>query len=323
MIRLLAGHVGQAQTTLSLLQGDPAADLEPVQHQVFDNAEFSGVVALVADFLRGARVDAAALCLSPSWPRPRASTPPPTVRQADLSALLGTAHVHLLQEAQAALFGVPEVAADKLVWLQAGRPDPGRGSALVNIDGRYGRALAFAPGRVQATLAEQVPFAPRNAIERRLLEHLAERQDTVHLSHVLSAPGLGRLYDFLLHEGFAAPTALAEVQRAEDPNAEIARLGRRDLDRGCAAAVAFFADLLGAELSHLALQVLPQGGLYVTGELVRTLRGVLEEGDLLEAFCNREQLGAALEDIPLALVDEPALPLLGAQRAALCALQAA
>jgi glucokinase len=133
---------------------------------------------------------------------------------------------------------------------------------------------------------------------------------------VLSGPGLRRLYDFLVHESLTPATALAEIQRAEDPNAEIGRLGSRDLDRGCAAAVAFFADMLGAELGNVALETLPRGGLYLVGAVARNLRSALEQGDLLDSFLDKNAMEDLLRTIPLALIDEPDLPLNGALRAA-------
>jgi glucokinase len=125
------------------------------------------------------------------------------------------------------------------------------------------------------------------------------------------------MYDFLVREGLASATALAEIERAPDPDAEIARLGARDLDRACAAAVAFFVDMLGASLGNLALAWLPVGGIYLCGALVQKLKPVLAQGALADAFLDQPELGDLLARVPLALVDEPDLALLGTKRAAL------
>jgi glucokinase len=123
-----------------------------------------------------------------------------------------------------------------------------------------------------------------------------------------------------VHEGLAPPTAQLEIERADDPSAVIGRLGARDLDDGCAAAVALFADLLGSELGNTALRSLPRGGLYIWGGVARKLRGVLERGDLLDAFLDKHRMRDVLETIPVALIDEPELGLLGARQAALSLL---
>jgi glucokinase len=322
MIRVLAGHVGEVRTVLRLGTGTDADDLVAARSQEFETASFSGLLPLVADFLHGERVDAAVLGV-PGVVHEGTSAPGalPWIAQArELPALLGTERCALLNEAQAALHGLSLVAPERVFWLQRGQLDPAQPTALVEVGSAYGRAFGRAPDQVFATLAGQGAFAPRNAIERRLLGYLEERKACVTIEDVLSASGLRRLYAFLLHEGLAAPTALAEIERASHPAAEIARLGRRDLDKGCAAAIAFFADLLGSELGNVALQTLPRGGLYVTGTMVQELKSELERGELLDAFRDKGAASEVLETIPLALVDEPLLPILGAQRAAVALL---
>jgi glucokinase len=192
---------------------------------------------------------------------------------------------------------------------------------LVSIGSDFGQAPFLAPDRGLASGAGQAGFAPRNAIERRLLGQLAEQLERVSLADVLSSAGLRRLYDFLVREGLAPATALAELERAADPDAELARLGCRDLDRACAAAVAFFSDILGATLRDAALTHLPWGGIYLCGGLIHRLRPTLADGSLRDAFLERADLDPLLARIPLGLLDEPELTLRGAQRAALGLLQ--
>jgi glucokinase len=318
MIRVLAGHVGPVRTFLKLYTGATQEDLTVERSRDLETASFSGLLSLVADFLHGERVDAAALAV-PGVVHEGSSTPGalPWIAQArELPALLGTERCALLNEAQAALLGLGQVAPERVFWLQRGRLDPTQPTALVDVGAAYGRAYGRAPDQVFASLAGQGGFAPRNAIERRLLGYLEERKPSVTVEDVLTASGLRQLYAFLLHEGLAAPTALAEIERAPNPASEIARLGRRDLDKGCAAAIAFFVDLLGSDLGNVALQTLPRGGLYVTGTLVHELKSELERGELLDAFRDKGEASEVLEAIPLALVDEPQLPILGARCAA-------
>jgi glucokinase len=87
--------------------------------------------------------------------------------------------------------------------------------------------------------------------------------------------------------------------------------------------VAFFADLLGAELGNVALETLPRGGLYLSGAVARGLRAALERGELLDGFHDKGSVGELLAGIPLALIDEPELALMGALRAAVRSLVAA
>jgi glucokinase len=334
MMRILSGEIGGQSSELALFEGERPEQLRLTRRQRFENSAFSGAVGMVGEFMHGVRVDAAAFGLDGSvhggalgmahsreMGRVDAVSLPWDVELSPLSSVLGTEHCALFNDVQVATLGVADAADGSTLWFQRCPLDPAAPKAVVRVGSSYGLALCLPSGDSLATEVGQTCFPPRNAIERRLLNHLAERFEPVCLEHVLSWTGLRRLYDFLVFEGLAPATALAEIERAADPSHELARLGSRDLDRACAAAVGFLTDLLGAELARVGLAYLPRQGLYLTGDLARSLRSVFEEGPLLEAFLERSETSSLLAEIPLALIDEPDLILLGAKRAALQLLE--
>lgn len=318
MMQILVGDIDAHKTVLSLFSGADANSLLLAKSQSYENGGFSGLVAMVGDFMHGARVDAACFAVTGSVHAGTCENPelPWIVREDELKPILGSECCLLLNDVQAAALGVRDSNREHWVWLQRAPMVADAPLAVVSVGVGYGRALLVPPNRSFASEAGLAGFAPRNAIERRLLSHLSERLEQVSVAHVLSAQGLRRLHDFLVFEGLAPATALAEIERAPDPNAELARLGCRDLDRACAAAVASFADILGAELSNVALACLPHGGLFLIGSMARRLRSVFEQGDLCDAFLDRSMLSHLLENIPLVLIDDPSLTTLGAKRAA-------
>ena len=319
MMQILVGDIDAHKTVLGLFTGPDASSLSVAKSQSYENGNFSGLVAMVGDFLHGARVDGAGFAVTGSVHAGVCENPelPWSVRAADLKPILDSHRCILLNDVQAAALGVRDSKREHWVWLQQAPIVPEAPLTVVSVGVGYGRALLVPPGQSFASEAGMAGFAPRNAIERRLLAYLSERLEQVSVSHVLSAPGLRRLHDFLVFEGLAPATALAEIERAADPNAELARLGSRDLDRACAAAVASFADILGAELSNVALTCLPLGGLFLIGSMARRLRSVFEQGELRDAFLERSTLSPLLERVPLVLIDDASLPTLGAKRAAI------
>jgi glucokinase len=326
-MRILGAQIGEVQTELALFEGEDAAALTLSQRQRFDSASFSGVVPMIGEFMRGVSVDAAAFGVPGLLRGSGGRLPdlPWPLLERELAPVLGTPRCLLLDDVQAAAFALAEGPPPGCAWLSDARPAPAPSpeapALLVSIGASFGQALFFAPDRSLASEVGLTSFTPRNAIERRILGQLAEQLEHVSLADVLSSAGLRRLYDFLLREGLAPATALAELERAADPEAELARLGCRDLDRACAAAVAFFADILGATLRDAALSYLPWGGIYLTGGLIHRLRPALIDGSLLDAFLERPDLGALLARTPLGLLDDPELTLRGAQRAALGLIQ--
>ena len=326
MTRALAGDIGGTKTALCLYTGSDAKNMTIERSQEFESRAFSGLVPILGEFLRGESVDCAAFGVAGPVVDGKCHTTnlPWVVDLRELKHFCGTEHCGLLNDLEVAALGVPLVDSDKLAWLQRAPVDPTAPLELLAVGTGLGRAFLIPNGdgsmRAFATESGHASFGPRNAIERRLLSYVAERHDIVCVEHLLSGPGLRTLYDFIVYEGLAPPSAQLEIERAEDASAVIGRLGARDLDDGCAAAVALFADLLGSELGNTALRSLPRGGLYIWGGVARKLRSVIEHGELLDAFLDKHRMRDLLETIPLALIDEPELGLLGARQAALALL---
>jgi len=321
MIRVLTADVGGTKTRLALYEGPSESELVIVRDQRRPSADEDALEPIVERFLDGKSVDAAGfgvpgpvvdgLCLTTNLP---------WVVQLDaLRATCGTQRCVLRNDAEMAALGLPVVSEASKVWLQPGQPRKDDPMALVTIGTGYGRALLLSKTQVFASEAGHASFAARHAMEIRLLEHLLERHEQVAIEHVLSGPGLASMYDTLRAADVAqpAPSTTDDLARADDKSARIGELGLTDADPLCAATIAWFAELLGAELGNVALETLPRGGLYIWGGVARKLKPVLCGEDLLEAFRDKDRMRAMLETIPLALIDDADLALLGAREAAL------
>ena len=331
MTRALAGDIGGTKTALCLYEGAGEGPFAQVRRQEFDSKSFSGLVPILGEFLRGERVDCAAFGVAGpvSDGICRTTNLPWLVDAHELKHFCGTEHCGLLNDLEVAALGVPSVAPEQMVWLQRGVVDLAAPVELVAVGTGLGRAFLIPvvngggharAYRAFATESGHASFGARNTIERRLLTYVAARHELPCVEHVLAGPGLRTLYDFIIHEGLAPSSAQFEIEAAEDASAVIGKLGARDQDDACAAAVALWADLLGSELGNTALRSLPRGGLYIWGGVARKLRGVIERGELLDAFLDKHRMHDVLQNIPLALIDEPELGLLGALHAALALL---
>jgi glucokinase len=323
-MRILAGDIGGTKTDLRLYVGDSRTDLTVERATRFESAAFSGLTPILGEFLRGERVDAAGFGVPGPVLNDTVHTTnlPWEVTRGELQKVCATPAVALLNDVQAAALGIPNVAEDRKVWLQRAPVDPRAPIELVAVGTGLGRSFVI-PG-VGAFPSEggHVSFAPRNTIERRLLEFLAARHDPVSVEHVLAGPALLSLYQFIVHEGLAPATAQFEIDAADDPSAAIGKLGVRDIDPASSAAVGLFVDLLGAELGNIALSSMARGGVYLWGGVALKLRAALEEGHMLDAFLDKDRMSEFLRTVPVALLNEPDLGILGARSAGLGALSA-
>jgi glucokinase len=324
MMRVLAGDIGGTKTDLRLYVGDTRSELSVERSSRFESQSFSGLTPILGEFLRGERVD----CAGFGVPGPvmkgtcRTTNLPWDVTLTELQKVCGTPACALLNDVQAAALGIAAVPDDRKVWLQRAPCDPRGPIELVAVGTGFGRAFVI-PG-VGAFPSEggHASFAPRNTIERRLLEFMAQRHDPVAIEHVLAGPAIYSLYQFIVHEGLSPATAQFEIDAADDPSAVIGRLGVRDIDPASSATVGLFVDLLGAQLGNIALSSMPMGGIYLWGGVALKLRSAIEQGHVLDAFLDKDRMEDFLRTVPVALLNEPDLGILGARTAALSALPA-
>jgi glucokinase len=280
------------------------------------------LLPILGEFLHGERVDAAAFGVAgPVLDGVCKTTNLPwLVALPDLQNVCGTPYCALLNDVQIAALGVDRVADDRKVWLQRAPVSKGAPVELVAVGTGFGRSFVIPGVGAFASELGHSTFPPRNVIERRLVEFLAERFEAPTVEHVLSGPGVHLLYEFIVQEGLAPATAQFEIDAAEDRSAAVGRLGVRDQDPASSAAVGLFVDVLGSVLGNLALSTIPRGGLYLWGGVALKLRHAIEQGHLLDAFLDKPPMGELLHSIPLALIAEPELGLLGALSAAVGAL---
>ena len=69
----------------------------------------------------------------------------------------------------------------------------------------------------------------------------------------------------------------------------------------------------GAEAGNLALKVLPTGGLYVAGGMAPKLIAALRGGEFMRAFLDKGRMSDLLARLPVAVVLNPRIALLGAR----------
>ncbi len=318
-MRVLAGDIGGTKTDLRLYAG-PARDALTVEQATrFDSHGFSGLLPILGEFLQGERVDAAAFGVSgPVLDGVCKTTNLPwVVSLPDLQNVCGTPYCALLNDVQIAALGIDRVPDDRKIWLQRAPLSQDAPVELVAVGTGFGRAFVIPGVGAFASELGHSTFAPRNVIERRLVEFLTDRFEAPTVEHVLSGPGVALLYEFIVHEGLAPATAQFEIDAAEDRSAVIGRLGVRDLDPASSAAIGLFVDVLGSVLGNVALTTIPRGGIYLWGGVALKLRPAIEQGHLLDAFLDKPPMGELLHSIPLALIAEPDLGILGALSAAL------
>lgn len=343
MTHLLAGDIGGTKTILTLLAPSPEpgvpAGLPWVYEQSYRSQAYPDLVPMVQAFLQEATqvlrqpITVEKACFGIAGPVVKN-----TSQLTNLNwELTGDRLAHDLQVQQVALindfaavgYGVLGLAAGDLCTLQPGIVEAEAPIAVIGAGTGLGEAMLVPLGenryQVYPTEGGHADFAPRSPLEFKLLDYLRHKLSIEHVSveRVVSGQGVVAIYQFLRDEERIQPDpAVERVVRdweqtaspdpALDPGATIAQGAYDRHDPLCLKTLEFFVSTYGAEAGNLALKTLPFGGVYIAGGIAPKNLALIQQGSFLKAFLEKGRLKPVLERIPVHVVLNPQVGLIGA-----------
>jgi glucokinase len=315
---LLACDIGGTKTELALYDCSGPTAVE-VASALYRSRTYPTFEQVLQEFLQGRRIDAAGFAVAGPVVHGRCKTTnlPWELDERSLSQLLG-APVVLSNDFSATVLGIPELAPGDLEVLSEGERDPNGPLAVIGAGTGLGEgsAVPVAGGlRVLPSEGGHSDFAPRNELEFELLRFLSRRVGgRVSVERVVSGPGLIALYEFVRASGLAPADRETEAQmRTGDAAEVIGRRGTAGEDPACERALGLFMSVYGAEAGNLALKLLPTGGLFIAGGMAPKLITALRGGEFMRALLDKGRMRPVLESIPIAVVMNRRIALLGAR----------
>jgi glucokinase len=353
MTQLIAGDVGGTKTSLRLVESYPLGIVgKPLPQIVLYEAEYPSqayrdLTPLVQLFLAdaagqlGRSLSPRFACFAIAGPvvGDRSSLPNLgwELSGQRLAAELNLDNVSLINDFAAVGLGVTALAPADRYSLQKGEPSIGAPMAVIGAGTGLGQGF-LVPGnsgyQVYATEGGHTDFAPRSALEVELRDYLlTQRQLTrVSVERVVSGQGIAAIYQFLRDRRSSETSPAEHPQIAKlirsweqqtdydadlDPGAAISKGANQLGDPLCCQAMEMFMDAYGAEAGNLALKILPYGGLYIAGGVVTKNLDLLLNSSFLQSFLDKGRVSPVLTRIPIHIVMNPQVGLIGA------ALQAA
>jgi len=223
----------------------------------------------------------------------------------DLVQRLAMPTVRLLNDVQAAAYGVGQLTTSEMVRLQAGSVVAGA-PRLVVAPGS-GLGIGFAIGHpsgyvAYASEAGHADFAPNDETQAELLEHLRGRFGHVSWERVLSGPGLASIFEFLVIRRQAAVTAdlVQDVERRGGAAVTEAALSGGQVT--ARAALTIFLEAYGALAGNLALTLMPRGGIYLAGGIAPRILDAMRDGTFMKAFLAKGRFGELVSQFPVHVV---------------------
>ncbi|MBI3901801.1 MAG: glucokinase [Nitrosomonadales bacterium] len=320
MAHFLAGDIGGTKTLLQLSREDGSTLLQ----KSYASAACAGLAEMLDEFLREAGIpDIAAACFAlagPVFGRKVQLTNLPWAVDADaIAARFGIAQVMLINDFEAVGRSIAALHTNDLLTLQAGAPQE-RGARVVAGAGTgLGVGwLTWAHGRyiVHASEGGHMDFAPADALQYELLRYLQLRHGHVSCERIVSGPGLVAIYEFLRDSGHARPSApLVAAMLEGDAAASIARFAQHETEPIARMALELFVAVYGAFVGNLALLMLPRGGIYLAGGIAAKIPAAMQGGAFMHAFLAKGRYADLLETLPVHVVLNPHVGLLGARLA--------
>jgi glucokinase len=132
---------------------------------------------------------------------------------------------------------------------------------------------------------------------------------------VISGQGIFNIYQFLKDTGRAEePTWLVDQMRQKDPPVVITENGLAGKSPLCTQALDLFVSLYGAEAGNLALKLMATGGVYLGGGISPKVIAKLRDPGFMNAFTAKGRMRPILQEIPVRVILNPRVALLGAAR---------
>jgi len=319
---ILAGDIGGTKTVVALFE-ESSGELRQVRDATFKSKDHKSLEDILGRFLKDGPVPKLkAGCFGVAGAviegKCKTTNLPWQLDEPELARAIGAPRIKLLNDLEAAAYGMLFLRPDEMVVLNQGAEPKRKGNVAVIAAGTgLGEAILYWDGKRHHPLASEgghVDFAPRTDEEMDLLKYL-QKKHKGHVSYerVLSGPGFADVYAFLRDSGrYPETPELLEKLNAGEPNVVITQLGMAGADPLCKATMDLFISLYGAEAGNLALKCVAVGGVYIGGGIAPKSLRTIQSGVFMQAFTDKGRFSEMMKSMQVSVALNPRAPLLGA-----------
>jgi len=319
-MRILAGDIGGTKTALAIFEIGPRGRTI-IRTERYPSAAYTGLEQIIEIFLAGETANPRAAGFGVAGPvrdgAAKVTNLPWRIEESHLARVTGIRRVRVINDFVSNALGLPELRPAQLATLARGRAEPRGPIGIIGAGTGLGQACLVPVGNHHEVVPSEsghADFAPRNPVEDRLVAFLRRQSGRATREMVLSGRGLVSLYEFLKSERRARESraVAAEFDRRDDRAAVISRFGLSRRDTLCREALDLFVSIYGSEAGNCALEYRATGGIYLAGGIAPKILPALRRRPFLEAFRRKPPMDGLLSAIPVRVVLEPRLGLIGA-----------
>jgi glucokinase len=308
-MKIVAGDIGGTKVLLQLVDVSQSGRTVSAEQRYESNAyaTFDDLLgAFVNEYVAGP-LDAACFAVAGPVFADRAEVTNLTwsIDATALAKKFSIARISLINDFYAVALGVPILAPADFVVLNAGERVHFGPIAILGAGTGLGEANLVHDGskwNVVPSEGGHADFAPQDEEQSQLFLALHHQYGHVSWERLLSGMGLLNIHNFLSGK---------EQPYDETLPMEIAK----SLAAGDAVAArtfAIFVDIYGAEAGNMALRLLARGGVYLAGGVAAKNIDQFTDGRFMKAFLRKGRFQNILAAIPVNLITNPKVGLLGA-----------
>lgn len=307
-MRIIAGDIGGTKTLLTCIELG-GSTRRVIRQERFESGAFPAFDDVLQRFLAGLDAEISRSCFAVAGPvingEASITNLPWKMNRDRLAAGFPLGEVMLINDFFANAYAIPALVPTDLVVINKGRAAPNETMAILGAGTGLGEGVLVPDGqrwRVIPSEGGHCDFAPTSREQTALLDKLREQFGHVSVERIVSGDGLTNVYQFLggpIDRPFDdMPARIASQASKGDP------LARRAFE--------IFVDCYGAEAGNLALKVLALGGVYISGGIAAKNIERFTDGRFVTAFKSKGRLESVLNAIPIFLIVNPNVGLIGA-----------
>jgi len=224
-----------------------------------------------------------------------------------VSSALGKVRLQLINDFAAQGYAISKLGEDD--WVQVGglEPETGKPIAILGPGTGLGVSLVVPAGQSFSVVDGEgghVDFAPLDDDEYAVLNVLKDRFGRVSVERLLSGSGILNIYQALCLLGHKNA-----VQKSPE---EISEAALHATDGVAVETLHMFCRVLGSVAGNVALTAGTRGGVYITGGIVPAMRDFFINSGFRQRFEDKGRFSDYLGTIPVRLVINETLGLVGA-----------
>ncbi|MBQ4832284.1 glucokinase [Pseudoalteromonas sp. MMG010] len=284
-----------------------------IEHnQTFPSAEFSSLESATQKYLSTiAHISPKRACLAVAGPIKAGQVNLTNLgwhfSVADFKAQFAFDQLEVINDFAAFAYAAPFLDKSKNSLIKAGQADDNANIAVMGPGTGFGAAALVRTAQSRAVLSCEgghISLASVTELDAQLIAALKQQHPHVSIETVFSGPGIAHLYQ--------AMCAVKGVSAKPIDAAQISALANSGECEVCDATLNQFCDWIGSVAGDLALTFGALGGVFIGGGILPRMQGRLLESRFVERFSQKGIMSQYTAQIPVTLVTQDNIPLIGA-----------